>query len=502
MLTALQMAAAFPQVILDNFYKKSRNSVLSGTKDAPYGYIVPADQPDLTRVAFVINILRLQGIEIGRATAAVKLKEGSFPAGSLIVKRNQPYGRLAKILLEKQNYPDPNLRTYDDAAWTMGLMTHTRIVESADQAIQTVATEPIDTFEPRGKITGVASSSSYAIADNGSANFVTLRARLKDVDVRIAEQPFQSGGATMSAGSFLIPGSAYSQLKTAAEPLGLNAVALGSATPIASHKASLPRLAVFSTWGSTQDVGWVRYAFDHFEVPYDLIYKERVKKGDLRSSYDVIVIPNQARSAKALVFDIELKKLPLAYTKTEQFKYLGDYGSSPDITGGMGLEGVVELQKFVNGGGVLITLGVASEFPAEYGIARRVEAAHPSAQFYAPGPIVQAEILKPKHPIFYGYPDKLLPVRYANGPLLTVPQTDRDAQVLMRFPGGDESVLSGFMKSAAEIKNRPAILDVPVGQGRVLMFATNPCYRWQNLGEFRMLFNALLNYNDLGNAKP
>jgi len=500
-LTALQMAAAFPQVVLDNFYKKSRNSVASGTKDAPYGYVIPADQPDMTRVAFVVDILRLQGIEIGRATAPVKLKEGSFPAGSLIVKRNQPYGRLAKILLEKQNYPDPNLRTYDDAAWTMGLMTHTRIVESADQAIQNVATDPVDTFEPRGKITGAASSPNYAIADNGSANFMTFRARLKDVDVRIAEQPFQSGATTMPAGSFLIPGAAYEQLKTAAEPLGLSAVALGSAPSVATHKASLPRLAVFSTWGSTQDVGWVRYAFDHFEVPYDLIYKERIRKGDLRSSYDVIVIPNQARTAKALVFDIEPKKIPLAYTKTEQFKFLGDYGSSPDITGGMGLEGVVELQKFVNSGGVLITLGVASEFPAEYGLTRRVEAAHPSAQFYAPGPIVQAEILKPKNPIFYGYPDKIQPVRYANGPLLTVPQTDRDAQVLMRFPGGDESVLSGLMKGAAEIRNRPAILDVPVGQGRVLMFATNPCYRWQNLGEFRMLFNALLNYNALGNAK-
>ena len=63
----------------------------------------------MTRVAFIVNMLRLQGIEVGRATAEVKLKDGTFPAGSLVVKRNQPYGRLAKILLEKQNYPDPNL---------------------------------------------------------------------------------------------------------------------------------------------------------------------------------------------------------------------------------------------------------------------------------------------------------------------------------------------------------------------------------------------------------
>jgi hypothetical protein len=168
----------------------------------------------------------------------------------------------------------------------------------------------------------------------------------------------------------------------------------------------------------------------------------------------------------------------------------------------MGLEGAVEFQKFVDKGGVLITLGVASNFPAEFGITRRVEAARTSSQFYAPGPIVEAEVVRPHNPIFYGYTEKTLPVRWANGPLLTVPQADREQQILMRFPGGDQSVLSGLMKGANEIRNRPAILDVPVGEGRVVMFATNPCYRWQNLGEFRMLFNAVLNFDDLKSASP
>ena len=49
------------------------------------------------------------------------------------------------------------------------------------------------------------------------------------------------------------------------------------------HDLDLPRVAVYSTWGSTQDVGWVRYAFDKFEMPFDLIYKERVQRGNLKS---------------------------------------------------------------------------------------------------------------------------------------------------------------------------------------------------------------------------
>jgi hypothetical protein len=258
-----------------------------------------------------------------------------------------------------------------------------------------------------------------------------------------------------------------------------------------------PRLAVFSTWGGTQEVGWVRYAFDQYALPYDLIFKERVKQGGLRAAYDVIVIPSQGGNGKRLVFDVEPKSKPLAYRKTDRFKFLGMYGESDDISGGMGLAGVTELQKFVEEGGVLATLGAASYFPAEFGLARRVDAARPSAQFYAPGPVVQAEILQPASPIFYGYDRKALPVRWAGGPLLRVPDQDK-AQVLMQFPGGDASVLSGLMRGSAEIRNRPAIVAVPVGQGRIVLFATNPCYRWENLGEFNMLFNVILHWNDLG----
>ena len=122
---------------------KSRNSVDSGSKDAPYGYVFPASQKDLTRVAFVVNILRTQGIEVGEATGEFKLGSATYPAGSLVVKRNQPYGRLAKILLEKQNFPDRALTTYDDTGWTMGLMSHAEVDEIADKAILDVPVKNI-----------------------------------------------------------------------------------------------------------------------------------------------------------------------------------------------------------------------------------------------------------------------------------------------------------------------------------------------------------------------
>jgi len=487
-LSALELTSNFAKTVLENFYTKSRNSVESGGKDAPFGYVLPAGQRDMTRVEFIVNILRLQGVEVGRSTAEIKLKDETFPAGSLVVKRNQPYGRLAKILLEKQQFPDANLRTYDDTGWTMGLMSQADVREIGDRALLDVPVEPVDTMHVNGEVKG--SGMWTAVLHNGANSLSTLRYRLKDLTYDATAQPYKAGDIELPAGSLLLPSSA--RVKGEIEKLGLQAVGLRQLPDVPKRPARLPRLAVYTTWGSTQDVGWVRYALDHFEFAYDLIYQERVRKGALRDAYDVIVIPSQGRTSKSLVFDIESKGKPLAYTKTPEFPTMGMYGESEDITGGMGLEGVVELEKFVKSGGVLITLGAASFFPAEFGITRTVEAARTSAQFYAPGPIVEAEIQQPSNPIFYGYTAKVVPVRYANGPLLRVPTEDRSKWVLMQFPGTDRSVLSGLMKGVAEIRGRPAVADVPVGQGHVILFATNPCYRWQNLGEFNMLANAIL----------
>jgi zinc carboxypeptidase len=508
-ITALQYTSQFPKVVLENFYVKSRNSVETGRKETVAGYVIPAGQRDMTRVERLVNLLRMQGIELGRATAEVKLQEGTFPAGSFIVKRDQPYSRLAKTLLEKQVYPDPNLRTYDDASWTMGLMSHTDVKEIADKRILDVAVTPVTEKEIHLAGTIGGSGSTVAVAHYGSNNMVTLRYRLKDLKVQAAEKEFKIGDAAFPAGSFVITGDP-SRVRAEVEKLGLTAVAMSAAPDVPLHDVDLPRLAVYSTWGNTQEVGWVRYAFDKFEIPYDLIYKERVRRGDLKASYDVIVVPHQSGSGKRLVFDVENRGQPIEYKKSEQFKNLGMYGESDDITGGMGLQGVAEFEKFVTSGGLLVTLGTGSYFPAEFGLAPRVDASRTSPQFYAPGPIIDAEILKPDHPIFYGYDKKMVPVRYANGPLLTVqtnfnPFTDTPPagtppppqSVLMRYPGGDDHVLSGLMRGAAEIRNRPAIVDQPSGKGRVILFAGNPCYRWQNFGEFNMLFNTVLNYNDI-----
>jgi len=265
------------------------------------------------------------------------------------------------------------------------------------------------------------------------------------------------------------------------------------------HDADAPRIAVYSSWNGTQEIGWVRFTLDRFGVPYDLIYKERVRKGSLRADYDVILMPTQTATRPA-VFQPPAPK-PVPYMKSEKYKFLGMYGESPDITGGMGGEGVDAFAQFLNAGGTLVAMGDAVRFPADFGFARSVDAsASTTAAFYAPRPIVSAEIVRPDHPVFYGYNERTIPIKYLGGPLMSVATPDQSG-VLARYVGGETSVLSGLMKGADEIRQRPFAIDIPGGyngKGRVVLFSNNPIYRWQNHGEFNMVFNALLNWNDLG----
>jgi hypothetical protein len=508
-LAALQLTSRFAKTVLENFYVKSRNSIEAGRAEPPFAFVIPAGQKDRTRVARLVNLLRRQGIEVARATVDVGSGDANIRRGDFIVRLDQPYGRLAKILLEKQAFPDPQLRTYDDTAWTMGLMLHTEVRPVSERAILEVPVDPLRTdWAPVGTVGGERGATHLVVPHHGATAMTTLRYRLKDLEVAATERAVTVSGLEIPAGSYVIAtqqqGRDVTELvRRQVEPLGLPTTGVRALPDVPLHAVDLPRVAVFSTWGHTQEVGWVRFTFEQFEIPFDLIHKERVAAGDLRASYDVILIPSQGRTgARYLVFDIEPKDRPLPYQPDERFPSLGAYGQSDDITGGMGLDGVVELRKFAESGGVLVTLGVSSYLPAEFSMTRLVTADRPSAQFYAPGPIVEAEVLLPAHPLLYGYPDRTLPVRYANGPLLSVPEADRKDLVVMRYRGGDWGVLSGLLKNAHEVAGRPALLDVPLGAGRLVLFAGNPCYRWQNHGEFGMLFNSILHWNDRPAAEP
>jgi hypothetical protein len=515
LLTALELTSKFPTMVVENYYKKSANAVKRGADKPPHAFVLAAGQRDQFQVDRVANLLRRQAIEVHRATAEIKVKEGTFPAGSYIVKLNQPYGPLAKTLLEKQNYPDPALTTYDDSAWTMGMANNIDVKTIEDKTILDAAASLLAAdIVTAGSVAGTGPVT--IVRHNGALNLITLRHRLKDVAMKGAKASFKIGDVEYPAGSLIIE-SAGDRVRKEVESLGLVGATVASAPSVETVNVDLPRIAMYTTWANTEKVGWVRLAFDRWEIPFDLIHKDHVQSGaNLRAKYDVIVMPHQTNNGKAIVYEQPKLSKPLPYKKNDKFKSMGFYAETDDVRGGMGLAGAAEFQKFVEDGGVLLTFGVASYFPAEFGIAKGVDAQNPAQGFYGPGPYVNSEILIPTHPTMFGYAQKTLPVRYAGGPLLQAGppagfeqfagSSPNRPQIVARFTGGEAGVLSGLMRSPDQIRNRPMVVDAPSGKGRVILYANNPIYRWQTFGEHAMVFNALMFWNDMpadsATAKP
>ena len=165
----------------------------------------------------------------------------------------------------------------------------------------------------------------------------------------------------------------------------------------------LPRIAMYTTWANTEKVGWVRLAFDRWEIPFDLIHKDHVQAGaNLRAKYDVIVMPHQTNNGKAIVYEQPKLSKPLPYKKNDKFKSLGCLRRDRRRArrhGPRGRGGVPEVRRRGRRADDVRRRQLLSRRSS--GIAKGVDAQSPAQGLYAPGPYVQSEILLPTHPVMY-----------------------------------------------------------------------------------------------------
>ena len=214
-----------------------------------------------------------------------------FPAGSYIVRMDQPYSRIADALLDYQYWApnDPQTRPYDDTGWTFPEGFGVQSVRITDMKVLDAPMELVtgDVKAPSG-VTG--QGPVFAINHTGDNSLITLRYALKDADIQMAEEPFEAGGAKFNRGTFLIKGVAQADLDAQLTALGLKAVALAAAPTVKTHPARAARVAILHQWASTQTEGWWRQAFDLYGVPYDYIDPETMRKTpNLRAKWDVII---------------------------------------------------------------------------------------------------------------------------------------------------------------------------------------------------------------------
>ncbi|HWZ50731.1 MAG TPA: M14 family zinc carboxypeptidase [Granulicella sp.] len=435
LLTTLSYFSHNTHHFLENYYLKSKRSVEKPVLEGPVAYVLPANAAELNRQLQLLHVLQLQHVEIHQLAAAVissvpPAKRGDkptteiFPAGSFVIRLDQPYSRIADALLDKQYWApdDPQKHPYDDTGWSFSQLFNVKATRLTDTAIlQANMTAVSDLDGLSGKVTGAGSI--YAIADTGQTSLLALTYRAKSAHIEVAEKPFDAEGKHFAAGSLLLSQIDDQTFAATARKLSLDAVRLSAAPAIASHVATAPRVAFMHTWLTTQTEGWWRFAFDKAGVPYTYISTQTVAhEADLRSQYDVIVFaPVGHASSSDIIGGLPMWGNPLPWQKTALTPNLGLLDQTPDTRPGLGYEGVEHLKSFVQKGGLLITCEDTAQFAVEVGLAPGVSVPA-SSDSRVVGSVLASTFVAPSSPVAYGYTSSL-PVLSASGMIFNVSNT-------------------------------------------------------------------------------
>lgn len=576
------------KLFLKNFYLKAKRSIDKPKNEGPAAYVLPGDDPRLGNQAELLRTLQTQGCEIHRATApftvAMKKKAArrgpgaanassasaaakpaeaetrTFPAGSYLVRMDQPYSRIADALLDYQYWApnDPQTDIYDDTAWTMGELANVDVVRVTDTKVLDAAMERVSgAVHSPGAVNG--SGSVYLVNHNADNVLATLRYRLKDVAIEAAEEPFEAAGHKFNRGSFIIRKASADELQRAANDLGIQVFA-ADAPSVKTHPVKAARVAVMHTWLSTQDEGWWRLAFDQLQVPFTYIStQDAARDADLKRKYDVIIFAPVGRGAAAIINGLPMYGNPLPWKTTALTPNLGKTDETDDMRPGLGWTGLMNLQKFVSSGGVLITSMDTSDFAVSYNLTPGVSTGRPN-RLRAIGDILRMKTVDSASPIAYGYGESLA-MYCSNGPIFNIsntvggggggrrggvaqratgrgtpddpdtpqgrppaeapelpraevwqglPLTDEQRRnnggiippnlrprVVLRYADSRDLFVSGLLDGGDEIAQHAAVIDAPFGNGHVVLFSTNPFWRGQTKGSYFLVFNAILNFDNL-----
>lgn len=515
-LSVLDWSARHAKEMLRDFYRTGYNSWRKGVEEKPYAWVIPAQQADRLRVAQMIGRLQGQHIEVGRLSSDVDVDEGEFSRGDYLVRLDQPYRNFALDVLEPQHFPDDyEALPYDDVSWAYPVgfdVTAVRIdderIRAAESELLAEAPKPAGVVEGRGPV--------FLLADRGQESLLAARYRLRDFRVQIAERAFREGRTDFPRGSWIVSsgdgpaGSFVDAIAAVSEALALDFHSTRTAPDVPQHHAELPRLGLWVPWADTDMMGWIRYVLDQQGIPYTYLRDEDLRAGNLQDRVDVIVYGPFSRLGLAgQIHGIAAAEGPMPFRASEEFPSLGAPVASDDITGGPGYAGLAELKTFIEQGGLLVTLGAGTTLALEGGLVRNVARAGTS-EVFTPGSELRASFVRPDHPLGYGYgtetgvfrtnlpvydmPRRWLTMAYCTS-CLTGPVDSR--HVIMTWGGDGEMVLSGGMRGSSELAGRPALLATPLGRGHVVSYNFNGIHRDMNRGDYRLVWNAILNWNDL-----
>ncbi|HMF96108.1 MAG TPA: M14 family metallopeptidase [Vicinamibacterales bacterium] len=506
-MAVLDIGAKRRQEWLYDIYQMARDATRANARET---FVIPANQWDPATAVKLVNVLRLGGIEVERATSPFSVGGTQYGAGSFVIRGAQPFEPYVKDLLTPQVYPDmrlypggPPKRPYDITGWTLSYQMGVRADRVSDAV--TVATEKVEGASvPSVPIP--AAARTYAIDPRANDSFIAVNRLLKAGDaVSRTAAAITVDGAEWPAGTFLVTASSATsaRIEQIVRALGVRVVALAGAgsdtTPTGvgpafdtgrsgvrpPRRVRAPRIGLYHGWGGNMDEGWTRWLLEQFEFAYTSLFDRDVRAGNLRAKFDVILLPDAT-------YDQMLNGMAP--------------GSMPEAyTGGMTARGVANLYEFVTQGGTLVAMDRASELPlTTFGLpVRNVTAGLRDTDFYIPGSILRITV-DPTHPVAYGMPPDAAAF-FINSPAFAVgrrasqfddspavePPVPDSLHIVARYPESN-LLMSGWMLGERLVARRAAVIEAAVDKGHVVLLGFRSEHRGQTHGTYKLLFNSIL----------
>jgi hypothetical protein len=423
--------------------------------------------------------LHTGAVEIERAMKPFTADGVRYPAGMRVIRLRQPAGNFAKTLLEVQEYPDlrqypggPPAPPYDITGHTLGLQMGVRVVEVKNEFEAEL--ERAEPFLATGEIRGQGLN-GFLISATTNASFIALNRLLRAGHIiHRAAEPLDN--FDLPSGSFIIlrRGEPKELLEEIVATTGVDAIGIDGRLDVPTVSQRQPKVGVYASWQANIDEGWVRWILERYEFPYTTLHDADIKQGSLHDRFDAIILPHQDPK----VIDAGIP---------EKNKYDEKY--PPEYIGGLGPVGAEALREFVERGGTLIALDQAGDYAKDhlYLPVRNVVAGLKQEEFYCPGSILRL-VVDTRHPLGFGLRRDEAAV-FVRSPVYEL--IDKDAGSVAAHYAPNRPTLSGWILGEDKLAGKPALIEMPVGSGRVILIGFRAQFRAQARGTYKVLFNAI-----------
>jgi hypothetical protein len=481
-LGAIDIASRLREDWLFNIYRMGRDAIAAGAAGGPFAYVIPVDtmQWDAGEAVNLVNTLRRGGVDVQRATQPFTAGGTQYAAGSYVVPAAQAFRAYVVDLLEPQEHPHaeqypggPPQAPYGGlSGWTLPIQMAVRS-DRIEQPFTAQLTPVQHAQPPPGGVTGTAGF-GYLLTPRRNEAATALNRLLADGErVHRTGSPFQAGGRSWDAGTFVVEGGPQTRqrVEAIARELGLEFVGIQSRPAAAAALAPLhrPRVALYRPWTSNMDEGWTRFVLNQFEFDVTTVTNEDIRTGDL-SRFDVIIFTDQ--SAGSILSGQPRGRVP------------------DEFAGGVEADGVAALRRFLDGGGRVVAFDAATEFAIQhFGLpVRNVLAGVSRNEFYIPGSLIRLDVDN-RQPVAFGM-QRAGAAFFQDSRAFEVQQPDR-VQIVARYADAD-LLLSGWEIGAQQrLSGTAAVVRASHGQGDVVLIGFRPQFRAWPTGTYKFIFNSL-----------